>query len=130
MIELNTTTVTASDIVTLARSAPNSRIQEIPTYDGALHPVDGWLAKLGLQYYFGYAIWLMGSTPSWAIMIFISFMSRQFMGRRAGGQRRPDIYGAGAAGGAGPAIPQPAAVPAGAGRGTPGSAGKGGKKKR
>jgi len=126
IVNLNTTTVTADEIVTLARSAPNSRIQDIKTYDGELHPVDGWLAKLGLQYYFGMVIEVMGSTPSWAIMIGISFLSRQFMSRRAvgGGQRRTDIGG-----GAVPARPQPAAAPAPAAavRGTPG---KGGKKRR
>lgn len=124
-VDLNVTTVTPQDIVRLASNAPNSRIMEVPIYDGALHPIDGWMAKYGLQEYLGYVISFMGSTPSWVIMIAISFFSRQIMSRRMVNRNAPDIYGsqrpAGAAQPAAPAAARPA---------TPGSAGKAGKKRR
>lgn len=124
-VDLNWTSVTAADMVKLATSAPDSTILEHQPYTGALHPVDSWLAKYGLQYYVGFLIWGMGTTPSWAIMILISFVSRQFMSRRMTGRPGLDGYGAPAAG------QQPAAAaPAPAARAAPGSAGKGGKKKR
>jgi len=128
--DLNRTTTTADDIVQFASHAPGSRIFEIPEYTGILHPVDGPLAKFGVQEWLGYFIWGMGNTPSWLIMIVISFFSRQVMGKRmAGGANRnaPDIYANNAPAGAAPAgRPAPAAAkPA-----TPASAGKGGKKRR
>lgn len=87
-----------------------------------LHPLDGVLAQFGVQEYLGWVIYGMGTTPSWIIMIGISFLSRQFMSSRTT-PKRPDIFaGQRPAGGAAPA---PAAKPA-----TPGSAGKGGKKRR
>lgn len=117
------TTVTAQDIVRLASQAPNSRIMEVPLYDGGLHPVDGWVAKLGVQQYLGQIISFMGTTPSWLIMIGISFFSRQFMSRRVGNRSAPDIYGAQRPAGA--AQPGPAAAAA-----RPPTPGKGGKKRR
>lgn len=123
-IDLNMTTVTASDIVKLAAQAPGSQIMEKPLYEGAFHPADGWLAKAGVLKYLGYLINFMGTTPSWIIMIAISFFSRQFMARRV--NARPSMYTQ-----PGAAQPQavPAAAPAAAPR-APGSAGKGSKKKR
>lgn len=122
VVDLNVTTTTVQDIVTVARNAPKSRLAEIPEYNGVLHPIDGVLANLGIQEYLGWLIYGMGTTPSWMIMIGISFFSRQFMSRRMANQR-PDVFSGTprpAAGGA----PAPAAKPA-----TPGSA-KGGKKRR
>lgn len=79
------------------------------------------MARFGVQEWFGYLIWGMGTTPSWLIMIVLSFVSRQIMGRRMANRNMPDIHGK----------PQPQAAPASpAGRGTPGSAGKAGKKKK
>jgi len=92
--DLNTTTTTADDIVRLSSHAPGSYIAEVPEYTGILHPVDGPLAKFGVQEYLGWVIWAMGSTPSWAIMIVISFASRQIMGRRMSGnagRNAPDL---------------------------------------
>jgi hypothetical protein len=50
-----------------------------PEYTGAYHPVDGWLARLGLQDPLGYVVWGLGSIPSWLFMILISLFSRQLM---------------------------------------------------
>lgn len=126
-IDLNRTTVDTTDILAMAINAPNSKVYTIPTYDGALHPVDGWMARFGVQEYFGYLIWCMGTTPSWLIMIGISFISRQWMSRQQLNKNKPDFYG----NKPGQAPGQAAAAPASpAGKGTPGSAGKGGKKKR
>lgn len=97
---------------------------DVPEYTGVLHPLDGPLARFGVQEYLGYFIWAMGSTPSWVIMIAISFFSRQIMGRRltgGAGRNAPDIYANNRPAGAAPAAAKPA---------TPGSAGKGGKKRR
>lgn len=123
-VDLNTTTTTPQDIVRLASSAPNSRIMSVPEYDGMLHPFDSVLAKAGVQSYLGYAIHFLGSTPSWLIMITISFLSRQFMGSRTR-RNAPDAYNPQP--GAVQPAPPPAVAPKAA---TPGSAGKGGKKRR
>lgn len=129
-IDYNRTTVKSSDMIPMAVQAPNSKIYQLPVYEGWLHPIDGWMARFGVQQYFGYLIWGMGTTPSWLIMIVLSFVSRQMMTKKALNKTQPDIYGK-----PGQAAGQPAAAPApppanAAGRGTPGSAGKGGKKKR
>lgn len=110
----------------MAAQAPNSQVYQVPVYEGFLDPVDGWMARFGVQEYFGYLIWGMGTTPSWLIMIVLSFVSRQMMTKKALNKNAPDIYGR-----PGQVPAQAQAVPASpAGKGTPGSAGKGGKKKR
>jgi hypothetical protein len=55
-------------------------------YTGALHPIDGAVAKYGLTQPLGYVMWLFGTTPSWVVMIAISFVSRQIMSRRMTGR--------------------------------------------
>ena len=128
--DLNVTTTTADDIVRLASRAPGSYITDVPEYTGWLHPIDGPLARFSVQEYLGWVIYAMGSTPSWVIMIVISFASRQIMGRRMAGNAgrpAPDIYGSNRPAGAAPAG---GAAPAAAKPATPGSAGKGGKKRR
>lgn len=125
-VELNISTVAATDIVKLASQAPGSKIMEKDVYEGTFHPVDGWLAKAGLLSPLGYVINFMGTTPSWIIMIAISFFSRQFMAKRIN-TRTPFIGDQRAGAGAQPAaVPAPAAAP----RAAPGSAGKGSKKRR
>ena len=119
--------MSVQDIVKLATNAPNSIIMSKPIYDGALHPIDGWMAKAGLQKPLGHVINFAGTTPSWIIMIGISFLSRQFMSRRAAGGRGIPEGGAAPGGAAGPNVRAPAAAAKPA---TPGSAGKGGKKRR
>lgn len=126
----NRTTVTPKHIIDLAANAPDSKLYEIPVYEGWLHPVDSQLARLGIQSWLGYVVWGMSTMPSWLVMIVLSFFSRQIMGRKMAGKPPPDIYGKAAPRPAGGAQAAPAPVPAAAGKGTPGSAGKGGKKKR
>lgn len=63
-----------------------------PEYTGAYHPIDGWLQRFRLLDPLGYVVWSFGSTPSWLLMIAISFFSRQVMARRVGGGL-PDITG-------------------------------------
>lgn len=125
-VELNVTTVGATDIVKLASQAPNSHIMEKPLYEGAFHPVDGNLAKFNVMNPVGYVINFMGTTPSWIIMIAISFFSRQFMSRRINA-RTPSMYDAPRGAAQPQAAPAPAAAPP---RAAPGSAGKGSKKRR
>lgn len=124
-VQLNISTVAATDIVKLASQAPGSEIMDEPVYEGAFHPVDGWVAKLGIMNPLGYVINFMGTTPSWIIMIALSFFSRQFMSRRIN-QRTPYIGDVNRQAQAAPAAAPAAAAP----RAAPGSAGKGGKKRR
>ncbi|KAK5088214.1 hypothetical protein LTR05_002431 [Lithohypha guttulata] len=118
----NVSTVGPQDIITLASAAPNSKIMNITPYEGILHPIDGMLAKAGLQQYLGYLINFLGSTPSWVIMLTISFFSRQFMGSRMTGRAGPSAQQPAGAAPAAPVAAQRTAAPA--------SAGKGGKKRR
>ncbi|KIX09090.1 uncharacterized protein Z518_00168 [Rhinocladiella mackenziei CBS 650.93] len=86
---LNISTTTIDDIVSIP-AASKSRYLEYVEYTGALHPLDGWMAKFGLLQPFGYVMWGIGSMPSWVMMIGISFISRQIMSRRmAGGRGMP-----------------------------------------
>ena len=50
-----------------------------PEYNGAYHPMDGWLQQYKVLEPLGYVTWGFGSTPSWLFMIAISFFSRQMM---------------------------------------------------
>jgi hypothetical protein len=50
-----------------------------PEYTGAYHPIDGSLQKFGILEPLGYVMWGFGTTPSWLLMIGISFFSRQIM---------------------------------------------------
>ncbi|KAL8657730.1 MAG: hypothetical protein Q9226_001629 [Calogaya cf. arnoldii] len=79
---LNTTTVTAADIVKIhAKKTYEKR----PVYEGALHPFDGWAAKAGLNIPLGYVLYAAANIPSWAFMIVISMGSRYVMSKRQGG---------------------------------------------
>jgi len=141
IIPLNVTSATVEDVTSIPR-ASKSRYADYAEEQGLLHPVDGWIVRLGLLHPLGYFLWALGSTPSWLFMIGLSFFSRQFMSRRMAG--RPDIYGnrpAGAAPGAAPGAGSGAGTGARVGGGTParpGSAGaaavhaarSGGKKRR
>lgn len=88
VVPLNMSTVTTGDFLSIP-SASKSRYLDYPEYEGAVHPFDGWLAKFNLLMPFGYVMWGFGSTPSWLMMIGISFVSRQIMSRRMGS--RPGI---------------------------------------
>ncbi|KAJ5772972.1 hypothetical protein N7457_007868 [Penicillium paradoxum] len=78
---LNSTTVTADTIYNLHAE---KNYEKFPAYEGALHPIDGWVAKYQLSIPMGYVIWGLGAVPSWLFMIGISFFSRTMMGRRMG----------------------------------------------
>lgn len=81
IVPLNITTSTVGSITSIPSSS-KSRYLEYPEYTGSNHPTDGWLAQYGLLVPMGYAFWLLGSTPSWVMMIVVSFFSRQIMSRR------------------------------------------------
>jgi len=62
-------------------------------HDGYFHPFNGPLAKNGLSVPLGYFFYVFNAIPSWAMMLVVSFFSRNIMNRR---------MGAGGAGGAAP----------------------------
>jgi len=76
---LNSTTVSATDIL---RIQTEKTYRDEEEYTGFLHPIDGFVAKYGLTQPFGYVMWFFGTTPSWMLMIGLSFISRQIMSRR------------------------------------------------
>jgi len=78
-IDVNRTSITAPEIAAVILE--DKYLQTTP-YEGFWHPVDGPLAKTGLNVYLGYAMWAFTLVPSWAFMIVVSFASRTFMGRR------------------------------------------------
>ncbi|KAI4241525.1 MAG: hypothetical protein L6R40_004504 [Gallowayella cf. fulva] len=82
ILGLNTTTVTAGDIVKIHRE---KTYEKKPVYEGALHPFDGWAAKMGLNVPLGYVLYGFANVPSWAFMIVISMGSRYIMSKRVGG---------------------------------------------
>jgi len=88
IIPLNMTTTTTQEIVKIHTDKTYKEVEE---YTGHYHPINGTLAKFGLLTPLGYLLYGMGVVPSWAIMIVISFLSRNVMSRRAAGgaQRAP-----------------------------------------
>ncbi|KAJ5856052.1 uncharacterized protein N7529_009996 [Penicillium soppii] len=80
-IYLNSTTVTPETIYEIHSK---KTYEKVSPYEGALHPVDGLLAKYQLNIPLGYIIWGLGAVPSWLFMIGISFFSRTMMSRRTG----------------------------------------------
>ncbi|KAI9799263.1 MAG: hypothetical protein M1833_004141 [Piccolia ochrophora] len=87
ILPLNATTVTATDIVKIytTQSWKNKDV-----YDGAFHPIDGWVAKYGLAIPMAYVLYGFAKVPSWLFMVVISFVSRNIMSRRTQpGQSRP-----------------------------------------
>ena len=86
IVPLNISNTNTADIISIP-SASKSRYLEYDEYTGAVHPFDGWMAKFGLLQPFGYVMWGFASTPSWLMMIGISFVSRQIMSRRMTGGR-------------------------------------------
>lgn len=76
---INSTTVTAQEILKIQTEKTYLNGEE---YTGFLHPIDGFVAQYGLTQPLGYAMWFFGTTPSWMLMIAISFISRQIMSRR------------------------------------------------
>jgi len=121
IVPLNLSSVTTADIVSIP-SASKSRYLDFPEYEGAVHPFDGWMAQFNILIPFGYVMWGFGSTPSWMIMIAISFVSRQIMSRRMA-----RTSGIPTPGEAAPPPPQQAQTPSRPASGAPKS---GGSKKR
>ncbi|KAK5056777.1 hypothetical protein LTR84_012309 [Exophiala bonariae] len=121
VVPLNMSSATTADILSIP-SATKARYLDFPEYEGAVHPFDGWLAKFNLLIPFGYVMWGFGSTPSWLMMLGISFVSRQIMSRRMGARTGVPTPGAAA-----PAPPPQAQTPSRPAGGTPRS---GGSKKR
>ncbi|CAI7601464.1 unnamed protein product [Penicillium pancosmium] len=97
VLYMNTTTVTPQEIYEIHSK---KTFLDVPAYEGAFHPTDGWVAKYNLTLPFGYFIYGIGAIPSWMFMIGISFFSRTFMGRRmgnVGANRAPAAAPAGSA---------------------------------
>lgn len=73
---LNLTHVHPDDIMDMYKSGsrPGFELNE-----GYFHPFDGVIAKNGLALPVGYLLWLLNVIPSWAMMVGISFLSRNMM---------------------------------------------------
>ncbi|KAI9739405.1 MAG: hypothetical protein M1818_005093 [Claussenomyces sp. TS43310] len=84
-ISLNSSSTTVKTLTDLHSS---ESWKEKPLYEGYFHPFDGPLQEFGLAVPLGYVLWVFAIVPSWAMMIFVSFLSRSFMGNRAGGPAR------------------------------------------
>ncbi|KAK5131129.1 hypothetical protein LTR08_001277 [Meristemomyces frigidus] len=82
-INLNMTTVTATEIAAVHLQ---EKYMDVAPYEGFWHPFDGPLAQYGLNIPAGYFIWGFSQIPSWVFMIGVSFLSRNIMSRRMGGQ--------------------------------------------
>lgn len=76
IINVNTTTITTQEIVQIHTQ---KSYEKVPVYHGAFHPFDGYLAKFQLNKAIGYVLFAFSLVPSWAFMIFISMVSRNFM---------------------------------------------------
>jgi hypothetical protein len=81
IIPLNISSTNIQSITSIPSSS-KSRYLDYPEYTGSNHPTDGWLVKAKLLVPLGYFLWLIGSVPSWVMMIGVSFLSRQLMSRR------------------------------------------------
>ncbi|KAJ5700937.1 hypothetical protein N7493_011983 [Penicillium malachiteum] len=96
IVYMNATTVTPEELYQI-HSEKN--YEKVEAYDGAMHPLDSWLAQNKLNVPIGYALYGISVVPSWMFMIGISFFSRTFMGRRMGnvGTQPPRAAPAGSA---------------------------------
>lgn len=74
---LNLTTTTSKTFLDLY--ALEDKESEFKLYEGYFHPFDGVLATNGLAVPIGYALWAFNILPSWAMMLIVSFVSRNFM---------------------------------------------------
>lgn len=82
-LKINITDIQTSQFTSIPRGG-ESRYLEYPEYTGVLHYIDGAAVKYQLLMPIGWVIWGFGAMPSWALMIGISFFSRQYMANRAG----------------------------------------------
>jgi len=76
IVRLNSTTVTAD---TIYEVHSKKTYQDVPAYEGAMHPTDGWVAQNGLIVPLGYGIYAFSLIPQWLFMVLISFVSRSMM---------------------------------------------------
>ncbi|KAL2005690.1 hypothetical protein VTN00DRAFT_10183 [Thermoascus crustaceus] len=81
IVYVNSTTVTPE---TIHKIHSEKTYEEVPAYEGFLHPTDGWLAQYGLNVPLGYVIFAFSAIPSWLMMIAISVFSRTVVSRRLG----------------------------------------------
>jgi hypothetical protein len=75
-VRLNITMVTTDDIY---KYHSEKRWETREEYQGALHPIDGWMAEYGFNVALGYVAYALAGVPSWVIMIVISLISRTLM---------------------------------------------------
>lgn len=85
IVRLNSTTVTAD---TIYEVHSKKTYQDVPAYEGAMHPTDGWVSQNGLIVPLGYGIYAFSLIPQWLFMVLISFVSRSMMSRRLGNQNQ------------------------------------------
>lgn len=76
IVALNSTTVTPEAIYKIHSE---QTYQNVPLYDGVLHPFDGWLAQYGLNVPLGYLMFGFSAVPTWVVMIAVSYFSRTYM---------------------------------------------------
>ncbi|OJD17399.1 hypothetical protein AJ78_02529 [Emergomyces pasteurianus Ep9510] len=84
VVGMNATTI---DAETIYKIHSEKTWANKPAYDSTFHPVDGTLAKFGLNVPLGYVLYGVGMVPSWLMMVGISFISRSVMSRRMGPPR-------------------------------------------
>ncbi|KAJ6096596.1 hypothetical protein N7486_007342 [Penicillium sp. IBT 16267x] len=97
IVQMNHTTVTPEE---LYKIHSEKNFEKVEAYEGAMHPTDSWLAQNKLNIPIGYALYGIGTVPSWVFMIGISMFSRTFMNRRmpgAPGNRAANAAPAGSA---------------------------------
>ncbi|KAL1605319.1 hypothetical protein SLS60_004867 [Paraconiothyrium brasiliense] len=85
-LPLNRTSTTTE---TFKKLFVDGEYEKTAPYEGYFHPFDGEIQKYGLAIPLAYFFWGFSKMPSWLPMILISFISRSFMGRRAGPQGGP-----------------------------------------
>lgn len=73
---LNVTATTVGDIVALHSG---KKYEDGILYEGYFNPLDGQLAKVGLNKIAGYVLFGFGLIPSWAFMLVVSMVSRTIM---------------------------------------------------
>ena len=76
LVKLNTTTTPVSEIMAIHTG---KTYEKEPVYEGAFHPFDSVLATYNLNVLLGTALYYFSLVPSWAFMIVISMVSRNFM---------------------------------------------------
>ena len=78
-IYINYFNVTHSTVGDMVALHSGKKYEEGILYNGWFDPLDGQLAKFGVNKAIGYALFGIGMVPSWAFMIVISMVSRTIM---------------------------------------------------